>query len=278
MFAATENRMSLYHIITEKLQFLTPDFYKERYFKHLKNISRENYSGRNIEPELIWIKDFLPENAVMIDIGANVGSFVYQLERKLSPQNIYAFEPNSKLYQRLKRIFPQVHIFPLALSDRNETAEFKIPVIKGKTYTSRGTLKLDYRENGEAKHFLQQVKVIKLDDWSGLENLKKIDFIKIDVEGNEMNTLRGARKVIEKYRPTLMVEMEQRHHSEPLQQLISEIEGWDYETFFLNRNTFELEKLSEKIIAGLSEKTLGSKQDYINNMIFIPKQPKNQGA
>ncbi|MGZ5211222.1 MAG: FkbM family methyltransferase [Kaistella sp.] len=270
--------MSLYHIITEKLQFLTPGFYKERYFKHLKNISRENYSGRNIEPELIWIKDFLPENAVMIDIGANVGSFIYQLERKLSPQNIYAFEPNSKLYRRLKRIFPQVHIFPLALSDRNETAEFKIPVIKGKTYTSRGTLKLDYRESGEAKHFLQQVKVIKLDDWSGLENLKKIDLIKIDVEGNEMNTLRGARKVIEKYRPTLMVEMEQRHHSEPLQQLISEIEGWDYETFFLNRNTFELEKLSEKIIAGLSEKTLGSKQDYINNMIFIPKQPKNQGA
>ncbi|MGZ5209947.1 MAG: FkbM family methyltransferase [Kaistella sp.] len=270
--------MSLYHIITEKLQFLTPGFYKERYFKHLKNISRENYSGRNIEPELIWIKDFLPENAVMIDIGANVGSFIYQLESKLLPQNIYAFEPNSKLYQRLKRIFPQVHIFPLALSDRNETAEFKIPVIKGKTYTSRGTLKLDYRENGEAKHFLQQVKVIKLDDWSGLENLKKIDFIKIDVEGNEMNTLRGARKVIEKYRPTLMVEMEQRHHHEPLQQLISEIEGWDYETFFLNRNTFELEKLSKKIIAGLSEKTLGSKQDYINNMIFIPKQPKNQGA
>ncbi|MGZ5197963.1 MAG: FkbM family methyltransferase, partial [Kaistella sp.] len=110
------------------------------------------------------------------------------------------------------------------------------------------------------------------------ENLKKIDFIKIDVEGNEMNTLRGARKVIEKYRPTLMVEMEQRHHHEPLQQLISEIEGWDYETFFLNRNTFELEKLSEKIIAGLSEKTLGSKQDYVNNMIFIPQQPKNQGA
>ena len=278
MFAEIENRMSLYHRITEKLQFITPGFYKDRYFKHLKNISRENYSGRNIEPELIWIKDFLPEQAVMIDIGANVGSFIYQLESKLSPQNIYAFEPNSKLYQRLKRIFPKVNIYPIALSDRNETSEFKIPVIKGKTYNSRGTLKLDYRENGEAKHFIQKVKVVKLDDWDGLENLKRIDFIKIDVEGNEMNTLRGARNVIEKYRPTLMVEMEQRHHHEPLQQLISEIEGWNYEAFFLNRKTFGLEKLTEKIITGLSEKTLGSKEEYINNMIFIPKPPKNTEA
>lgn len=278
MLAAIEKRMSLYHRITEKLQFFTPDFYKERYFKHLKNISRENYSERNIEPELIWIKDYLPRNAVMIDIGANVGSFLYQLERKLSPQNIFAFEPNRKLYMRLKRIFPRVHIYPLALSDRNETADFKIPVIKGKAYDSRGTLQLNYRENGEAKHFFQQVKVIKLDDWAGLESMKKIDFIKIDVEGNEMHTLRGAKKVIKQYRPTLMVEMEQRHHQEPLQKMISEIESWDYGTFFLNRKTFELEQLNENIIADLSQKVPGSKEEYINNMIFIPKQPKNYGA
>ena len=271
----SKKRMSLYHRITEKLQFFAPAFYKERYFKHLKNISRVNYSERNIEPELIWIKDFLPKNAVMIDIGSNVGSFIYQLEQKLSPQNIYAFEPNKKLYNRLKRIFPQVHIYPLALSDRNETAEFKIPVIKGKTYTSRGTLKLDYREDEESKRILQQVKVIKLDDWAGLESLKKIDFIKIDVEGNEMNTLRGAKKILEEYRPTLMVEMEQRHHSEPLPELIHEIENWGYGAFFLNRTTFELEKLTENIITGTDGNRVGSKAAYINNIIFIPQPLKN---
>ena len=272
----SKKRMSLYHRITEKLQFFAPAFYKERYFKHLKNISRVNYSERNIEPELIWIKDFLPKNAVMIDIGSNVGSFIYQLEQKLSPQNIYAFEPNTKLYNRLKRIFPQVHIYPLALSDRNETAEFKIPVIKGKTYTSRGTLKLDYREDEESKHILQQVKVMKLDDWAEQENLKKIDFIKIDVEGNEMQTLRGAKTVIKKFHPTMMVEMEQRHHSEPLHQLISEIENWGYQTFFLNRKTFNLEKLDEKIISENSDGKVGTKQAYINNMIFIPKSHKTK--
>lgn len=268
--------MSLYQRIAENLQFVAPQFYKKRYFKNLKNITRENFSERNIEPELLWIKDYLKNDAVFLDIGANAGSFIFQLENKLSPKNIFAFEPNADLYTRLKRIFPKANIFPLALSDKNEIATFKVPIIKEKKYNTRGTLQLDYREIDETKHVLQQVKVMKLDDWAEQENLTKIDFIKIDVEGNEMQTLRGAKDIIEKFQPSMMVEMEQRHHSEPLYQLISEIENWGYQTFFLNRKTFNLEKLDEKIIFENSERTVGTKQAYINNMIFIPKSQKTE--
>ncbi|OPG99408.1 methyltransferase FkbM, partial [Chryseobacterium mucoviscidosis] len=81
---------------------------------------------------MVWIKEFLPKNAVIFDIGANVGTFLYQLENKLDHENIYAFEPNKKLYHRLKRLFPAMRIFPLALSDENTTAEFKVPIINGK--------------------------------------------------------------------------------------------------------------------------------------------------
>lgn len=266
--------MSFYQIIAEKLQFVSPKFYKDRYFKKLKNSSQQNYSASNIEPELIWIKEYLQEDSVFIDIGANVGSFIYQLEQKLDPKNIIAFEPNKHLCARLKRIFNGVQIYPFAVSDQNEIAEFKIPVIKGKTFNSRGTLQIDYREKEEENHHFQKVKVIKLDDWKGLQTTTKIDFIKIDVEGNEMLTLRGAKNVIAKFRPTLMVEMEQRHHQEPLQQLISEIENWGYETYFLNRKTFELEKLSESSISE-SQNFIDNKETYINNMIFIPQDQKN---
>lgn len=276
MFPSKEKSMSLYQRIAENLQFVAPQFYKKRYFKNLKNITRENFSERNIEPELLWIKDYLKNDAVFLDIGANAGSFIFQLENKLSPKNIFAFEPNADLYTRLKRIFPKANIFPLALSDKNEIATFKVPIIKGKKYNTRGTLQLDYREIDETKHVLQQVKVMKLDDWAEQENLTKIDFIKIDVEGNEMQTLRGAKDIIEKFQPSMMVEMEQRHHSEPLYQLISEIENWGYQTFFLNRKTFNLEKLDEKIIFENSERTVGTKQAYINNMIFIPKSQKTE--
>jgi FkbM family methyltransferase len=129
---------------------------------------------RNVEPELVWIKEFLPKNAVILDIGANVGTFLYQLEKKLNHEQIYAFEPNKKLYRRLKRIFPAMRVFPLALSDENTTAEFKVPVINGKTIASRGTLNTSYKEKGEEKSYTEKVKVIRLDDWAAIENFNKM--------------------------------------------------------------------------------------------------------
>lgn len=263
--------MFLYQRLAENLQFIVPGFYKKRYFKHLKNSSKENYSVKNIEPELIWIKDFLPRNAVIIDIGANVGSFIYQLEKKLLPENIFAFEPNKKLFSRLKRIFPEVEIHPFAISDTNGMLEFKIPIINGKKYNSRGTLIVNYRENDEEKHITEKVKVIKLDDWEKINKFPKLDFIKIDVEGNEMKTLYGAKETIKKHKPILMVEMEQRHHNKPLFEMISEIESWDYSAHFLNRNNFEVERINENIILQQSENILKNKEQYINNIIFLPK-------
>lgn len=267
--------MSLYQIFTEKLYHVIPGIYKERFFKNLKNASKDNYSQKNIEPELIWINDYLMDDSIVFDIGANVGSYLYQWEKKLKPHQIFAFEPNFQLNQRLKKIFPKIRIEDFALSDKNETATFKIPVINGKAYNSRGTLLVNFKENDEENQLNQTVNVIKLDDWITKNNIQKLDFIKIDVEGNEMKTLHGAKNTIQKFTPTLMVEMEQRHHSEPLFELISEIENWGYKAHYLNRENFVLEKLSEKIIVEQSLEVT-DKKNYINNIIFVAKTPKTE--
>ncbi|WP_316931342.1 FkbM family methyltransferase [Chryseobacterium sp. P1-3] len=247
-------------------------FIKKDILKNLNNLNKSNFSERNVEPELVWIKEYLPKNAVILDIGANVGTFLYQLENKLDHEHIYAFEPNKKLYRRLKRLFPAMRILPLALSDENMTAEFKVPVINGKTIASRGTLNTSYKEKGEEKSYTEKVKVIKLDDWAALEHFSKLDFIKIDVEGNEIKTLLGAKETIRQFLPTLMVEMEQRHHQTPIWNEISEVKSWGYEARYLNRNSFTLEALTEEI---LSQNTNDEKNktQYINNIIFIPKKP-----
>lgn len=262
--------MSLYQRIAEKLQYVSPSFYKKRYFKSLNNLTKDNFSARNVEPELVWIKEYLPKNAVILDIGANVGTFLYQLENKLNHEHIYAFEPNKKLYRRLKRLFPMMRVLPLALSDENTTAEFKVPVINGKMVASRGTLNTDYKEKGEEKSYTEKVKVIKLDDWAAIEHFHRLDFIKIDVEGNEMKTLYGAKAIIKQFYPTLMVEMEQRHHQTPIWNEISEVESWGYDAKYLNRHQFQLEKLTEEILLkNISDEK--NKTEYINNIIFIQK-------
>lgn len=264
--------MSLYQKIAENLQYISPNFYKKRYFKNLNNLNKDNFSVRNVEPELVWIKEYLPKNAVILDIGANVGTFLYQLENKLDHEHIYAFEPNKKLNLRLKRLFPGMRILPLALSDENMMAEFKVPVINGKTIASRGTLNIAYREKGEEKSYTEQVKVIKLDDWAALEHFTRLDFIKIDVEGNEIKTLSGAKETIKQFLPTLMVEMEQRHHQTPIWNEISQVKSWGYEAKYLNRDSFTLEALTEEIISQNTNDEK-NKTQYINNIIFIPRNP-----
>lgn len=262
--------MSLYQQLAEKLQYISPSFYKQRYFKSLKNLTKENFSGRNVEPELVWIKEYLQNDAVIFDIGANVGTFLYQFENKLNHKNIYAFEPNKKLNIRLRRLFPTMHISSVALSDENTTAQFKVPIIKGKMVASRGTLNTSYKEKDEENSYTETVEVVKLDDWSRSKNIKKIDFIKIDVEGNEMKTLFGGKDTIQKFKPTLMVEMEQRHHDQPIWNEISEVENWGFEAHYLNRKTFTLEKLTEEILLkNISDEK--NKTDYINNIIFLSK-------
>lgn len=262
--------MSIYSNIAEKLQYVSPNFYKERFFKKLKGLNRNNILERKVEPELLWIKNYLNRNDVYMDIGANVGAYLFQLENKLKPENIYAFEPNKRLCQRLKRIFPDVHSFSLALSDVNTFAEFKVPVMNGKRIHTRGTLQTNLKEEGESTSEIMKVKVIKLDDWAEIEHFNRLNFIKIDVEGNELQTLRGAEETIKKFKPTLMVEIEQRHHETPIWNIISEIEHWGFTAHFFNRNSLTLEKLTKDLIEAQNSENVKKYGEYINNIIFVP--------
>lgn len=263
--------MKFYQLLTEASQYIIPQIYKQRFFKKQNQLSRENILEKKVEPELLWLTEFLPKDAVFMDVGANVGHFLYQLEYHLFPQNIYAFEPNKSLNKKLKRLFPKVQLFSVALSDENTVAEFKIPVLRGEQVNSRGTLQTDFKEENEEKTVIQKVKVVKLDDFAPIQNLKKLDFIKIDVEGNEMKTLRGAKETILKFKPTLMVEMEQRHHKEPIWNLISEVVSWGFTANYLDRKTFELKKLTEDFINSQNAIFVKDYQNYINNIIFKPQ-------
>ncbi|WP_312751986.1 FkbM family methyltransferase [Epilithonimonas hominis] len=260
--------MSIYSKLAENLQYISPSYYKSRFFKKLKGLTSQNLLERKVEPEFLWIKEILEKDSVFMDVGANVGAYLYTLENHLNLENIFAFEPYPQLFKRLKRLFPKVNLFSVALSDISTIAEFKIPVINGEKIHTRGTLQTSIKEKNEEKTILQKVEVKPLDELN--LNLKNLSFIKIDVEGNEMQTLRGAKKTIEKYQPILMVEMEQRHHKENLWTLISEIADWGYSVNYLDRETLKPKLLTEEFLNQQNPDNVKNYKDYINNIIFLP--------
>ena len=160
-----------------------------------------------------------------IDIGAYKGVYSFLLAKY--SKKVYAFEPNPKSFNILKKsVRKNVKAFPFAISDKSGISFLKIP--KGKKgYSNQGgslrNVKLD-KNFGKIK-----VETKKIDDLK----LKNIGFIKIDAEGVELKVLKGAKKLITKYKPTLLIEIEERYISEPIEKSLSKILNLGYRGFAL---------------------------------------------
>jgi hypothetical protein len=105
----------------------------------------------------------------VVDVGANIGDFS-MLCAVLGAKKVYAFEPDEKYFEILKNAIRE-----------NGFENIIIPINK----------KLGW---------LNKYEIIKLDSFL---NGEEVDFIKIDVEGNEANVLIGATNIIRKFKPTL---------------------------------------------------------------------------
>ena len=77
-----------------------------------------------------------------------------------------------------------------------------------------------------------KVKTERLDD---LLASKNIGFIKIDVEGHEKNVLMGGENLIKKNKPILLVEIEERHSKEKVEDTINFINNLGYKSYFLDK-------------------------------------------
>lgn len=130
----------------------------------------------------------------VIDVGGSVGLYASYWSKYC--RNVYSFEPSSIVYKQLKKTskkFKNIKCQKLAISN-----------FKGKSFIYLDPKRLS--ENTiKPKNFWPKEKI----SLNTLDNLKikNVCFIKIDTEGNEMNVLKGAIKMIKKYKPVVMCEI-----------------------------------------------------------------------
>ena len=153
-------------------------------------------------------------------------------------------------------------LYNVALSDKSEIVDLKIPnrfeIFNKNNHEEKFKLGLAtiHDENllDNNKYSLFKVRAEKLDNLIKNEN---IGFIKIDVEGHEKNVLVGAEKIIKKCKPNLLVEIEERHTNNKVQNIINFINDLGYKSFFSDgQNFIETKKLDN--------------YNTKNNFFFIP--------
>ena len=142
------------------------------------------------------------KNAVVIDAGANIGMFsLYACAR--GARKVYAFEPVRETYEMLKsniaasRMEKIVTAVNAALGAKSGDAEIKCCTKgEGSAMIASGNPGVNTGLNYEA---VRRVKIVALDDIVR----RKVNLIKIDVEGYEKKVLLGAARLIKAHKPVL---------------------------------------------------------------------------
>jgi FkbM family methyltransferase len=164
--------------------------------------------SRTSEPELLYLDEFVASTRTAVDIGANIGLYTYELSRRF--QRVVAFEINEELTKLIRNYNPgNIELVHCGLSSSAGWARFYIPVAGGQPQEGWGSLNRDNLPGAE-RLVEKDVKLATLDEFAFAD----VDFIKIDVEGHEVEVLKGAAKTIEKWRPIVLVELKKEHVQE----------------------------------------------------------------
>lgn len=144
------------------------------------------------------LQSYINENAVILDIGANIGNHSVYWAVKANARQIYSFEPVQDTFKILKKnieineLTDKVKIFNIGLSNEkiNGSINHFDPRNIGGT-----SIKQDFNGN----LILDKLDNIEIEEDS-------VDFVKIDVEGHELEVFQGAKETLTKYKPTIFVE------------------------------------------------------------------------
>ena len=238
--------------------------------EHIKLRYRANkYKNKNDKGGIAYILSSISSGQTVLDIGCHKAGYLYFIRKKVgSTGKVFAFEPQSALYNyvaKLKSLFDweNVTLEHLALSDAIGKATLYIPSNKKSEATSPGATLVKNLDRTDIDT-TEEVGTESLDSYC-VRNSIKPNFLKIDVEGNELRIFRGGIDTLKKHKPKILVEIEARHVGrEKVIETLKFLEDLSYKGYFILGlkhipiSSFNFEKYQNT----------GDMKNYCNNFIF----------
>ena len=207
--------------------------------------SRKRFIYRVAEKnEIDWLianrKSFF-KDSTCIDIGANVGYWTKLLVETLQARQVHSFEPVPETFRILEK----------NLSDHPQPRTYLQCSMVG-TSNNSALIYIDPNHSGDARPQFTPGRTnisansVRLDDYATENNLTTLDFIKIDVQGGEIDVLESAQNTLAEFKPLLMIEIEPRINSE-IHSYVNDIISRHNATAFIIKGNTDLTISSEFI-------------------------------
>lgn len=148
--------------------------------------------------EIDLLKKYIHKNDVVLDIGANIGFYATILSEIVGESGVvHCFEPDTKNFEHLKKTtanFKNIKINNKAVGPKTE---------KLKIYTSKN-LNVDHRTY-KPEEYDQEIEIdaVSIDDH--LSANTKVNFIKMDIQGFEMQAIQGIQNILEKNKDVKLI-------------------------------------------------------------------------
>jgi len=153
-----------------------------------------------------YIMSSLQEDGVFIDVGAHIGVHSFRIARLFPKVKVVSIEPNPMAFEALilgikVNDLHNVNALNLALSDIDGEVTLHVKLINAASSII------------ESQSSFKSIKVnaIRLDTLIETLKLNRVDVIKVDVEGAELEVLRGAINTLKNYKPKIIAEVRKRN-------------------------------------------------------------------
>ena len=222
----------------------------------------------------------LPHGAAFVDVGVNVGQTLLAF-RSAFENPYWGFEPNPNCVFYLKVLsrdnqLKDVNILPVGLSGANTIGRFFSKGDADAAATTVASMRPDYYDRQDASY----VPLFRFDDLR-LEGLDRIAFIKIDVEGGELEVISGMAETLQAHRPYLICEVLDYHSADsggPTQQRAESLTalvrdaGYDMFRIISKADTPVLQPVPE-----IALRLWTPESPYLNDYLFAPREAGLEG-
>lgn len=200
----------------KKVSLDAKTFKKKLHTGQLINLKAEDHIQRTLlwygfyeKDSILKWEQFIQDDSVVIDIGANIGYYTLIAANKAGKGWVHCFEPVTISYEALQQNIQLNHLTNVTANAVGISNSEALQTYYISSADNRGMSGMKHPENFSG--LVEKKQTITLDSYAIKNNLSRIDLIKIDIEGNELNALKGMQTILTQNRPALFIEVIKEH-------------------------------------------------------------------